>query len=149
MSKKSTVKETRIWNTEPHPQYGFTFDVTMENGDVGRVGSKTNPMTYFVVGSEVEYEMEEKNKTDGSGTYIRIKKPSTGWTPGGSGGGSGWKPKDAKAYKADSITMCLKYGYEAAEKFADDPSKLDPADIKKWFEAFVGYAHAEIDKLFA
>jgi len=143
MSKKSVVKETRIWNTEPHPQYGFTFDVTMENGDVGRVGSKTNPMTYFVVGSEVEYEMEEKNKTDGSGTYIRIKKPSTGWTPGGSGG-SGYKPKDKKTYLSDAISYYARY---ATDVLIAQGKEVNAETLKPLIYAYFEVTKPLFDKL--
>jgi hypothetical protein len=109
--KKDTVKEVRRWSDEPYGEYKlFTFTVTMTGGDEGRVSAKTKEHPYFVVGKEVEYCLEEVEKKDKSGSYVKISKPSAGY---GGGGGSKWQPKGPKEYLSEFAGMCTRYSLDA------------------------------------
>ncbi len=54
-------------------QYGtlYTFEVKLDNGDSGLYNSKTKEQSKFVVGTEVEYEIETKSNDRGSWNVIK------------------------------------------------------------------------------
>ena len=100
--KKSKVTEIKRWSDEPYGEYKlYTFTVTLENGDAGRVASKDKEHKYFTLGADVEYYVEEVEKKDKSGTYINIKRPKKEWNPGG---GGGFKHKGKKEYLSDAMS---------------------------------------------
>lgn len=141
--KKDKVKEVK--DLARVDKYGnHSFIVTMENSDSGFMNSKDNPNPYFVVGREVEYDYEEKQKSDGSGTYTTIKKPKSDFQ--GGGGGAKWQPKDAKAYKSELVGMCVKYAYDAVVLFNPEGER-DVKMIKQYFDAFTKMAFEKIDEI--
>jgi hypothetical protein len=98
-TKKSKVKEVRLWSDEPHPKYGYTSTVVFENEDEGRVAHKKNPDPYFVVGQEVEYTIEKI--VSGESDYSRIRKPKDEFK----GGGKAWQHKGPREYLSEFAGM--------------------------------------------
>lgn len=70
MEKKGKV--TKITKMDKKDSYGNTsFIVELENGDKGFYTSKNENQTNFVVGSESEYNIEEKDGKEGK-KYFKI-----------------------------------------------------------------------------
>ena len=149
MIKTSKVTECRVFTDKEtqqptRDQYeNYSFSVTMENGDSGYMKSKDNPNTYFAVGQSVEYDIEEKEKKSGDGTYFVIKRPKKDFQ---GGGGAKWQPKGPKEYKSEMVGMCLKYAYDAVALFNQE-EKRDVKAIKPYFEAFIKMAFDKIDEI--
>jgi hypothetical protein len=81
-------------------QYGtlYTFEVKLNNGDAGSYNSKTREQSKFVVGTEVEYEIETKSNDRGSWNVI---KPVVAQKPFGGGFGKS-APKNENSIIAQS-----------------------------------------------
>lgn len=73
--KKSKV--TKVTRFDKKDSYGnSSFSIEFENSDKGFFSTKDENQTKFVVGKEAEYEITEKQSTNGS-TYFKITLPQT------------------------------------------------------------------------
>lgn len=81
-------------------QYGtlFSFEVKFNNGDTGLYNSKTKEQSKFIVGVEVEYELETKTNDRGSWNVVKpvVAQKSFG------GGGFKAAPKNENSIIAQS-----------------------------------------------
>jgi hypothetical protein len=133
--KKGTVKEIKRWSDEPYGEYKlYTFTVTMTDGSEGRVNGKDFEHKYYIPGHEVEYVAEEVQKKDGSGSYIKFKKPPKEF--GGGGGGYKRSPKSKVEYLSDSIGYYSRYATDVLIAQGKEVTKetLQPL-IYAYFEA--------------
>lgn len=79
MKKARTTKITRMDKLD---NFGNTsFIIELDNGDKGFYVSKNSNQTKFVVGSETEYNIEQKQGS--KGTYFKITLPPSEFKPGG------------------------------------------------------------------
>jgi len=74
MEKESKVKQV-VPFAQKEGAKDYTFSIEFENGDHGFYHNPTANQDYFVLGSLVKYELEEKEKKDKSGKYYVIYKP--------------------------------------------------------------------------
>ena len=96
------VKIKSIQKFPEKNQYGFyTYNVTLEDGRRAYYKSKDENQTVFKEGEETDAIIEEKQKADGTGTYLVIKQNK----PAGAFGAKG----DSKDHKKEAVTMCLSY----------------------------------------
>lgn len=81
-------------------QYGtlYSFEVKFNNGDTGFYNSKTKDQSKFVIGTEVEYEIETKSNDKGSWSVV---KPVAAQKPFGGGFGKS-APKNENSIIAQS-----------------------------------------------
>ena len=142
--KRGKITKVKRFSDTPNENGFFTFLVEFENGDSGYRSLKEQEDPYFVEGSEVDYMIEEREKKDKSGTYFTIKKPKKKFEFG-----KGWQPKGAKEYKAEMVSMALKYSYETANLSRAEGEELDPKQIRGYFEAFIKMGWEKIDSLFS
>lgn len=96
--KKSKVVATSL-KKEGTGQYGpyYIHLIVFENGDSGDYMAKSNPQTYFKIGSEVEYTKETKQ--NGQYTNTQIK-------PIQSQGGNGFKQGSPLAQNKRTALEC-------------------------------------------
>ena len=76
----------------------YQYEVTMNDGTVGEVNSKTNPPPYKV-GDEVWYEVKSNNERWGKKLKVSKNPPQQGFTP---------RPADPKKGKQIIRGMCFK-----------------------------------------
>jgi len=83
-------------------QYGtlYSFEVKFNNGDTGLYNSKTKDQNKFIVGTEVEYEIETKTSDRGSWNVV---KPVMAQKQFGGGGFGKAAPKNENSIIAQSI----------------------------------------------
>lgn len=87
------AKVTKITKMSQKDSYGNTsFIVEFDNGDKGFYTSKDEDQKKFVVGSEAEYLIEEKQGTKGK--YYKVTLPQSG--ANFKSGGAGKAPIDPK-----------------------------------------------------
>ena len=142
MIKTDKVKEVK--DLQRTDNYGnHSFIVSFENGDSGFMNSKEKVSTYFVVGRSVEYDVDEKPKKDGSGTYTTIKRPKKDFAPGG-GGGSKWQPKTKKEYLSDAISFFSRY---ATDVLIAQKKEVTVDTLKPLVYAYFEVAKPLFDKL--
>ncbi len=82
-------------------QYGtlYSFEVKFNNGDTGLYNSKTKEQSKFIVGVEVEYELETKTNDRGSWNVV---KPVMAQKPFAGGGFGKAAPKNENSIIAQS-----------------------------------------------
>lgn len=78
------AKTTKITTMAQKDSYGNTsFIIELDNGDKGFYTSKDENQKKFVVGSETEYNIEQKQGS--KGPYNKITLPQSEFKPGGGG----------------------------------------------------------------
>jgi len=114
-------KESKVKGIAPFAQKegakDYTFSIEFENGDHGFYHNPTANQDYFVLGSLVKYELEEKEKKDKSGKYYVIYKPGGKAEEQNKFAGKknfGSVPKSPKQIKLESRTMTLRYAVDMA-----------------------------------
>lgn len=135
MSRDKTTAEAR---KDSYGNYAFT--VAFENGDVGFHTSKTDNPSYFTVGQEAEYTIETLTGKTGN-PYNKIKRPSSGFQPGG-GGGQKWQPKTPQQVKTESRSMLVRY---AVDLFIAD--KIPYEKISETYKDLIVMYDASVDEL--
>jgi hypothetical protein len=122
-SKVVSFEFTREWDGK----FGKVYyhHVKFENGDAGDIGlKKKDDNSYFTVGKEVDYTIEETTRTDGVTKDKKIGKPQTQF-----GGGGGVAPKGKKEYKAEAALVSAKIASDATvmdkeKNFEDEYKKV-------------------------
>ena len=118
-------------------EYGllYQYEVTMNDGTVGEVNSKTNPPPYKV-GEEVWYEVKSNNERWGKKLKVSKNPPQQGFTP---------RPADPKKDKQIIRGMCFKiagmaWANQYTHKQFDTPHEVMVKDVitlaKKYEKAF-------------
>lgn len=118
-------------------EYGllYQYEVTMNDGTVGEVNSKTNPPPYKV-GDEVWYEVKSNNERWGKKLKVSKNPPQQGFTP---------RPADPKKDKQIIRGMCFKiagmaWANQYTHKQFDTPHEVMVKDVitlaKKYEKAF-------------
>ena len=118
-------------------EYGllYQYEVTMNDGTVGEVNSKTNPPPYKV-GDEVYYEVKSNNERWGKKLKVSKNPPQQGFTP---------RPADPKKDKQIIRGMCFKiagmaWANQYTHKQFDTPHEVMVKDVitlaKKYEKAF-------------
>ena len=118
-------------------EYGllYQYEVTMNDGTVGEVNSKTNPPPYKV-GDEVYYEVKSNNERWGKKLKVSKNPPQQGFTP---------RPADPKKDKQIIRGMCFKiagmaWANQYTHKQFDTPHEVMVKDVitlaKKYEQAF-------------
>lgn len=128
MEKESRVKFITPFAPKPDAK-DFTFSLEFENGDKGFYHHPTATQDYFILGSLVKYELEEREKKDKSGKYFVIYQPGQKPQPkqgNGFGGGKSFSPKSAKQIKMESRTMTLRYACDLAINKVVEMKDLEP-----------------------
>ena len=129
-TKQSTVTSNdfkREWQWEGKTFY--TFIISFANGDRGEVSVKSKEDSYFSVGKNVDYTIEEKLiNNDPLQKYNKIGKPKQSF-----GGGSA--PKELKEYKAEVVLVAMKC---AAQAIVVD-ERLTLKDFKRYTQTFATY----------
>lgn len=87
----------------------YYHDITLENGDSGSIGAKSKLPEKLAVGSELNYEIEQKGEYQGLPQY-KIKAVSAMPQSGGYQGGGGAKVQSPASIR----TMCLAYSKDLA-----------------------------------
>jgi len=99
------VKIKSIQKFPEKNQYGFyTYNVTLEDGRRAYYKSKDENQTVFKEGEETDAIIEEKQKADGTGTYLIIKQNK----PAGAFGAKGYSRND----KAIAASVALQEATE-------------------------------------
>jgi hypothetical protein len=113
----------------------YQYEVTMNDGTVGEVNSKTNPPPYKV-GDEVWYEVKSNNERWGKKLKVSKNPPQQGFTP---------RPADPKKDKQIIRGMCFKiagmaWANQYTHKQFDTPHEVMVKDVitlaKKYEKAF-------------
>ena len=118
-------------------EYGllYQYEVTMNDGTVGEVNSKTNPPPYKV-GDEVWYEVKSNNERWGKKLKVSKNPSQQGFTP---------RPADPKKDKQIIRGMCFKiagmaWANQYTHKQFDTPHEVMVKDVitlaKKYEKAF-------------
>ena len=113
----------------------YQYEVTMNDGTVGEVNSKTNPPPYKV-GDEVWYEVKSNNERWGKKLKVSKNPPQQGFTP---------RPADPKKDKQIIRGMCFKiagmaWANQYTHKQFETPHEVMVNDVitlaKKYEQAF-------------
>ena len=113
----------------------YQYEVTMNDGTVGEVNSKTNPPPYKV-GDEVWYEVKSNNERWGKKLKVSKNPPQQGFSP---------RPADPKKDKQIIRGMCFKiagmaWANQYTHKQFDTPHEVMVKDVitlaKKYEKAF-------------
>jgi len=111
----------------------YQYEVSMNDGTVGEVNSKTNPPPYKV-GDEVYYEVKSNNERWGKKLKVSKNPPQQGFTP---------RPADPKKDKQIIRGMCFKvagmaWASQYKHKQFDTPHEVmvkDVVELAKKYEA--------------
>lgn len=118
MSKTSKIKSVgtpKEWSNTNGTFY--YFQIELENGDRGSIGSKDNPPSWLKVGETLEYDLKETDK----GNQIKRVQQNTFKKGGG--------------YKPDTLGIAIGQGMNLANE-AWCAGKIDKEKIKamaKWY----------------
>ena len=113
----------------------YQYEVTMNDGTVGEVNSKTNPPPYKV-GDEVWYEVKSNNERWGKKLKVSKNPPQQGFSP---------RPADPKKDKQIIRGMCFKiagmaWANQYTHKQFETPHEVMVKDVialaKKYEQAF-------------
>ena len=113
----------------------YQYEVTMNDGTVGEVNSKTNPPPYKV-GDEVWYEVKSNNERWGKKLKVSKNPPQQGFSP---------RPADPKKDKQIIRGMCFKiagmaWANQYTHKQFETPHEVMVKDVialaKKYEKAF-------------
>jgi hypothetical protein len=142
-TKRSKVKSAERYETNGVPfqdKYNnYYFKVEFENGDVGSYATNKDKQDKFIIGQEVEYEIEENGvNAQGNKKYkVRIPKPDFK-----KGGGSGWQPKSLHQYKMEAVVPCMRQTVDLIVA-----GILMKEDIDKFFDTSVNHVWRKMDEL--
>lgn len=142
------MKKARVTKNEPFlkqgrqeaDQYGnYTFTVTMDNNDCGYARSKDQNNSYFAVGREVEYTIEQRQGKNGA--FYSISRPKTNFQ-----GKGGYVPKTPEQIKLETRlnarSMILRY---AVDVFIG--GKIERAAVREMYEELIAMYDAAIDDI--
>ncbi len=138
-----TSKVTELKHLDGTDNYGnYSHIVKFENGDGGFCRTKDPDGKVYAVGTEVEYEIEERTKKDGVSKYNVIKKVRKDTSPYS-------KPtsvvRGVKSYKAEAVMI-------AAANAANTVAMKDGVDetaFPSYFKAFLNPMLKELDQIYA